>query len=65
MNTLKDYVNWKLAHPQGYKSRNLFDKDNFVLRGSNATESFTPTNTGLSYKIKANATPTAIPSGML
>lgn len=27
MNTLRDYVDWKLTHPQGYMSRNIFYKD--------------------------------------
>ncbi len=27
MNTLKDYVDWKLTHPQGYMSRNIYHAD--------------------------------------
>lgn len=32
MNTLRDYVNWKLTHPQGYMSRNIFHKDIVSLK---------------------------------
>lgn len=49
MNTLRDYVDWKLTHPQGYMSRNLFDKDNVVAVSRYLAKTPTPTENGIAF----------------
>lgn len=49
MNPLRDYVDWKLTHPQGYMSRNLFDKDNLIIQNSYRTRDAKSTETGVSF----------------
>lgn len=58
MNTLKDYVDWKLTHPQGYKSRNLFDKDNLIIQNSYYTRDAKSTETGVEFYTASNSTTT-------
>lgn len=51
MLTLKDYVNWGIAHcgSKHKKSLNLFDKDNFVVQYRYLTENEKSTKTGVSF----------------
>lgn len=58
MNTLRDYVDWKLTHPQGHMSRNLFDKDNVNVNNRYCTMNNTPTDTGVQFYTDSQCTPT-------
>ena len=59
---LKDYVDWKLTHQKKKKSRNLFDKDNYVIQNSNYANTFKATDTGFSYTVTSNAPSGAYPN---
>ena len=58
MNTLRDYVDWKLTHQQGYMSRNLFDKNNLIIQNSYYTRDAKSTETGVSFYTTSNVAAT-------
>ena len=62
MNTLKDYVEWKLTHsqkkPEPVASRNLFNKNNLVIQNNYYTVNPQSTESGVSFYTASNATPT-------
>ena len=61
MNTLKDYVEWKLTHTKGRMSRNIFDNTNLIVQEKSFATNVTPSETGVSYTIASNAPSSAYP----